>query len=164
MDVIAADKTNVYFVQETIHGRVGLPSFGNTIGPSAIQVVKKVLVVAKERDKTNGELYLLLVFNGNTYWVNAINDMEEILPESFSEPHKFNLPNITNYGDDPFPEFNLYHNMNASFFIRSGGTANPEAWAIFNIRTKETIYIESAREYDKIMKDFERNGILPLSQ
>ncbi|PBS82814.1 hypothetical protein A8108_05070, partial [Escherichia coli] len=36
--------------------------------------------------------------------------------------------------------------------------------AIFNARTKEIIYIETAKEIDKIFDDFNRDGTLPINQ
>ena len=53
VDIVEADKTDIYFIQESVYGKIGLPAFGNTIGPSAQQVVKKVFAVVKERDKTH---------------------------------------------------------------------------------------------------------------
>ncbi len=49
----------------------GLPAFGNTIGPSAQQVVKRYSFVVKERDKTHTKQRLLLEYNGNKLWMNA---------------------------------------------------------------------------------------------
>ena len=47
VDIVEADKTDIYFIQESVYGKIGLPAFGNTIGPSAQQVVKKVFAVLK---------------------------------------------------------------------------------------------------------------------
>ncbi|WP_230041701.1 hypothetical protein [Escherichia coli] len=163
-DVIEGDKTNIYFIQEVVYSKSGLLSLWNTIGPSAQQVVKKVLVVVKEQDKIPLKLRLMLEYNGSSFWINTINGSETILPKEFSERHKFTPPNISNIGEDPFPEINLYKNMKSNFFVRFGGTSNPEAWSIFNARTKEIIYIETAKEIDKIFDDFNRDGTLPINQ
>ncbi|HEI3945792.1 TPA: hypothetical protein SI566_004878, partial [Escherichia coli] len=95
-DVIEGDKTNIYFIQEVVYSKSGLLSLWNTIGPSAQQVVKKVLVVVKEQDKIPLKLRLMLEYNGSSFWINTINGSETILPKEFSERHKFTPPNISN--------------------------------------------------------------------
>ncbi|EJF1042184.1 hypothetical protein LRV83_004705 [Escherichia coli] len=162
VDIVEADKTDIYFIQESVYGKIGLPAFGNTIGPSAQQVVKKVFAVVKERDKTHAKQRLLLEYNGNKLWMNAIDGSEAILPTEFSKRYELSLFNTTNFGEDPFPDANLYNNMKSSFFVRFGGTSHPEAWAIYNASTKEVKYIETAREIDKIFSDFNLSGTLPI--
>ncbi|HCS8380126.1 TPA: hypothetical protein OSY24_003690, partial [Escherichia coli] len=85
-----------------------------------------------------------------------------ILPTEFSKRYELSLFNTTNFGEDPFPDVNLYNNMKSSFFVRFGGTSHPEAWAIYNASTKEVKYIETAREIDKIFSDFNLSGTLPI--
>lgn len=101
-------------------------------------------------------------YNGNKLWMNAIDGSEAILPTEFSKRYELSLFNTTNFGEDPFPDVNLYNNMKSSFFVRFGGTSHPEAWAIYNASTKEVKYIETAREIDKIFSDFNLSGTLPI--
>lgn len=42
--------TGIYLIKEQIHTKSGLPSIANTIGPSAIQVVKSVYHLMKEQE------------------------------------------------------------------------------------------------------------------
>ncbi|HDW7385451.1 TPA: hypothetical protein RM258_004042, partial [Escherichia coli] len=91
VDIVEADKTDIYFIQESVYGKIGLPAFGNTIGPSAQQVVKKVSAVVKERDKTHAKQRLLLEYNGNKLWMNAIDGSEAILPTEFSKRYELSL-------------------------------------------------------------------------
>ncbi|WP_250217943.1 hypothetical protein, partial [Escherichia coli] len=95
VDIVEADKTDIYFIQESVYGKIGLPAFGNTIGPSAQQVVKKVFAVVKERDKTHAKQRLLLEYNGNKLWMNAIDGSEAILPTEFSKRYELSLFNTT---------------------------------------------------------------------
>lgn len=89
VDIVEADKTDIYFIQESVYGKIGLPAFGNTIGPSAQQVVKKVFAVVKERDKTHAKQRLLLEYNGNKLWMNAIDGSEAIYQQNFLSDTNF---------------------------------------------------------------------------
>lgn len=42
--------TEIYFIKESIYSKPGLPTIGNTIGPSGIQVVKSVYHLMEEYD------------------------------------------------------------------------------------------------------------------
>ncbi len=48
--------------------------------------------------------------------MNAIDGSEAILPTEFSKRYELSLFNTTNFGEDPFPDVNLYNNMKSSFF------------------------------------------------
>lgn len=47
--------------------------------------------------------------------MNAIDGSEAILPTEFSKRYELSLFNTTNFGEDPFPDVNLYNNMKSSF-------------------------------------------------
>jgi len=156
MKIELCTPNDTYVIIEQIHSKIGLPGLKFGIGPSMVQVVRRVLVVCDIQNiyqngkrlpdmpngwqifqdligwrrlttQPTGESQFALEYSGFQNVVTPLPKIGNLLPESWTSAHLTPTPTIYHYGRDPIPNVKLYGNPTVNFTMLGG---KPPATAI----------------------------------
>lgn len=184
MGVTYGKPAGLYILIEQLHAKSGMPSFGNTIGPSMQQIYRQVYQLHSLHDTfidgqrvtpatatvwqqikgalginittaPNGKHATKLEYAGFTNEIQPLPKMGDTLPQGLTRQYLFRTPSPYLFGTDPIPEVRLYRNPRSVFRQVNGGTSPSTAMARFNSTNGELVMLESASEIELALREFE---------
>lgn len=183
--------TGLYLIIEQVHAKPGMPSFGNTIGPSITQIYRVVLQIHDLHDtyldgkpvtgrslspwqlvkgslgigistRPNGARSVKLEYAGFTNLVQPLPALGDLISETLTKQRAFASRSPYIFGVDPLPAVMLHGNTRAVFLQRDGGLSPSTAIAKYNSTTRELVLLNTIEQVDRTLREL--NAKLPVLQ